>query len=414
MKEPLEGILVLDLTRHLSGPFATVILRDLGARVIKFEPAQGDPARNAGPFQDGDSAYFHPINRGKESVQVDLRDPADISRIRTLLSSADCLVENFRPGVMDKIGLGPEEILQKHPYLIYASLSGFGATGPYSSRPAYDVVIQAMGGVMSVTGEPGGTPTRVGVSQADLLAGIYTALAISAALYRRAASGEGGHVDVSMLEAQMCLGTHAFGLHAANGEDPGPIGNRHPTVAPFDTFPTRDGHVAIAVVDDAGFSRLCRVLEVEELAADRRFSTRERRLANVEELTRLLARRTASFEGGVLRERLVEASVACGPVNTIGALVADPHVAAREALLNIKEWGHSGLPVPRLPFTIDKHRLGVDSRAPELGSTTLTEIIAELDGRSQDAVGPDGDGPRSRPAPGSGRSNRRSDAGAPS
>lgn len=376
--EPLDGLIVMDFTRHLSGPFATMILRDLGARVIKIEPPYGDPARKGAPFERNDSAYFHPINRGKESVIIDFRNSSEVAAIRDILESVDCLVENFRPGVMDAIGLGPAPIAESNPNLVYASLSGFGASGPYRARPAYDVVIQAMGGVMDVTGSEGGPPTRVGVSQADIVAGIYAALAISSALVRRARSGSGGYIDASMLEAQLNLATHAFGIWAATGRDPQRIGNRHPTVAPFDVYPTSDGYVAIAVVDDSAFERLCRALRMGSVASDPRFRSREARLENVDDLTASMRQTTVAFKSDDLIEQLLQASVACGPVSSISDLISDPHVEARNALMNVEPWGRGNLPVPRLPFRIDGAVLGVADRAPELGSLSLSELIAEF------------------------------------
>jgi CoA:oxalate CoA-transferase len=375
---PLQGVVVLDFSRYLAGPFATMILRDLGARVIKFEPSRGDPARSSGPFMGGDSAYFHPINRGKESVVVDLRDARDVAAVRRLLARADCLVEAFRPGVMDRIGLGHETALSVNPRLIYAACSGFGADGPYASRPAFDVVAQAMGGVMSVTGEPDRPPTRVGVSQGDMVGGLYTALAVMAALHARSVSGRGAFVDISILEAQMALATHAFGIWAATGQDPPRIGNRHPAVAPFDVYPTADAYVAIATVEDGSFVRMCRALELGELIGDRRFESNESRIANVGALTEAITRAVSGMTTDEAVARLLDASVACGPVLGIGDLVDDAHVRARGSLLRVSPWGAGGLPVPTLPFKVDGRRFAVEGRGPELGSRTLEELEKEL------------------------------------
>jgi CoA:oxalate CoA-transferase len=359
-----------------------MLLRDLGARVVKFEPPAGDPSRRSGPFDDADSAYFHPINRGKESVVVDFHDSHQMEVVRELMAEADCVVENFRPGVMKAVGLGPEEVRARWPAIVYASLSGFGADGPYSDRPAYDVVVQAMGGVMSVTGQIGGPPTRVGVSQADILAGVYAALAAVSALVSRAATGEGSYIDVSMLEAQLHLATHAFGIRAATGADPGRIGNRHPAVAPFDVYPTADGFAAIGIVDDSAFARLCGVLTCPELADDPRYGTRDARLHNVGELTSAIAARTRTWRTASLVSALVGESVAAGPVSTIGDLLEDEHVRARQALMHLAAWGGSGLPVPRPPFRFDGRPLGVEQRAPDLGSLSLDDLKASLRGRT--------------------------------
>lgn len=377
VRPPLDGMVVLDFTRVLGGPFATMILRDLGARVIKVEPPAGDPARRSGPFRNGDSAYFHPQNRGKDSVVANLRDPDEVARLRRLFLRVDCVVEAFRPGVMEAMGLGAQEAMAANPRLIYASLSGFGADGPYASRPAYDVVVQAMGGVMSVTGHPGDAPTRVGVSQGDIVAGIYAALAILSALVSRAATGEGARLDISMLEAQLALSTHAFGIRTATGEDPAQIGNRHPVAAPFDVYPTADGHVAIAVSHDDAFKRLCEALPLP-LADDPRFCTERERLAHIQPLTEAITAVTRRLSTDELITRLLECSIACGPVLGIGEILADPQVQARDALHEVTPWGGGSLPVPGLPFKMNGRRPGVAARAPELGSLALEDLEQEL------------------------------------
>jgi CoA:oxalate CoA-transferase len=375
---PLTGVQVLDFTRHLAGPFATMILRDLGARVIKVEPPRGDPARSSGPFQGGDSAYFHPINRGKESVVADLKDPEDVAALQRLLARVDCVVEAFRPGVMDAIGLGHQAAREENPRLVYASCSGFGADGPYARRPAFDVVAQAMGGVMSLTGEAGGPPMRVGVSQGDIVGGVYTALGVVTALHARTATGKGAYVDLAMLDAQMALATHAFGIWAVSGRDPERIGNRHPAVAPFDVYPTSDGHVAIGVVEDDSFVRMCGALGLAELEADDRFATLSARLEHVAELTAAITDALAPLSTDDVLARLLDASVACGPVLGISDLVEDEHVAARGSLMRLSPWGNGDLPVPGLPFKLDGTRWETGERGPELGSTTLAELEREL------------------------------------
>jgi CoA:oxalate CoA-transferase len=375
---PLESFVVLDFTRHLAGPFATMILRDLGARVIKFEPPRGDPARRSGPFQGGDSAYFHPINRGKESVVVDLGDADDVAAIRRLIPHADCLIESFRPGVMDEIGLGHAAALKANPQLVYASCSGFGEDGPYASRPAFDVVAQAMGGVMSVTGEAGGPPMRVGVSQGDMVGGLYTALGVMVGFLSRSSSGRGSFVDSSMLEAQMALCTHAFGIWAATGTDPPRIGNRHPVVAPFDVYPTADAHVAIATVEDSSFVAMCEALSLDELLADPRFASTEGRVQHVDALTQAITRVISKMTTDDVVQRLLDVTVACGPVLGIGELIEDAHIRSRGALLSISPWGDGALPVPALPFKMDGCRWAAEERGPELGSCTLERLEKEL------------------------------------
>lgn len=379
--KPLADIVVFDFTRYLSGPFATMILRDLGARVIKIESPSGDPSRRFGPFQDSFSAYFHPINRGKESVVVDLRDPAEIARLGALLRHADCVVENFRPDVMKAMGLGHEALLALHPRLIYASCSGFGADGPYADRPAFDVVIQAMGGLMSVTGFPGGPPTRVGVSQGDIMAGIYTAFGVTMGLYQRSLTGAGCYVDVAMLDAQLLLATHALGIMAATGADPSPIGNRHPAASPFDVYATADGHLAIAANEDRDFQALCGALRCPELPTDPRFVNNSERLRHVAQLTAEIERRTVNFKTAELERALLAGGVPCGPVNGMRAVVEDPQVLARGSIGLVPGWGDNGLPVAAQPFRIDGERFLTTKLAPELGTRSLDDLEAELEQR---------------------------------
>src|SRR6266850_998881 len=244
---PLSGITIIDLSRILAGPYCTLLLAELGARVIKVEPPQrGDDARQYGPFKNGKSAYFISVNRGKESIALDLKSPAGREIFERLLDKADALVENFRPGTMEKLGYGWDALHERFPRLIYAAVSGFGHTGPLSPRPAYDMVVQAMGGVMSITGHPGGPPTRVGTSIGDVTAGLFGAIGVLAALHERATTGLGRWVDVAMLDSQVAILENAIARYAATGEVPGPLGARHPSIAPFAAFKTLDKPIVIA------------------------------------------------------------------------------------------------------------------------------------------------------------------------
>jgi CoA:oxalate CoA-transferase len=238
---PLSGVTVLDLTRVLAGPFCTLLLGDLGARVIKVESPSGDDSRHIGPFVKGKSAYFMSLNRGKESVVLDLREPAGRDMFENLLARADVLVENFRPGTMERLGYGFESLHARFPRLIYAAASGFGHTGPQADRPAYDMVVQAMGGIMSLTGHPGGPPTRVGTSIGDIAAGLFTAVGIASALFHRTQSGTGAKIDVAMLDCQVAILENAIARYFATGEVPGPLGARHPSITPFPAIHARDG-----------------------------------------------------------------------------------------------------------------------------------------------------------------------------
>jgi CoA:oxalate CoA-transferase len=334
---PLSGITVVDLTRVLAGPFCTLILGDLGARVIKVEqPDGGDLARSLGPWFNGKSGYLLSLNRGKESIALDLKNADDLAILHRLLARADVLVENFRPGVMAKLGLGWDDLHPRYPRLVYAATSGFGHTGPYAHRAAFDLVAQAMGGVMSITGHPGNPPTRVGTSIGDLAAGVFTAVGINAALVRRATTGEGMKVDVAMLDCQVALSENALTRHFA-GETPGPLGARHPVVAPFDAFPTQDRPIIIAIGGDAQFRTLCETLARPDLADDPAFATNALRVEHQQRLKDALSAVLAERPAGEWLTLLEAAGLPCGPINTIAEVVADPQVAARNMLVEVDD-----------------------------------------------------------------------------
>ncbi len=335
---PLDGILVLDLTRVLAGPYCTLVLSDLGARVIKVErPGRGDDARAIGPFAaDGQSAYFASLNRGKQSIALDLKAPADRALFERLLARADVLVENFRPGVMERLGLGWDALGRRHPGLVYASVSGFGRTGPDAQLPAYDVVVQALGGVMSLTGHPGAPPTRVGTSIGDITAGLFTAIGIQAALYERRASGRGRLVDVAMLDCQVAILENAIARYQTTGLVPQPIGSRHPSIAPFQAFRTRDGYCVIAAGNDALFAELARVLGRPELARDPRHATNELRARNAEALARGIEAELARADTASWLARLRAAGVPCAAVNDVAQVMAHPQVRARNMVVELE------------------------------------------------------------------------------
>src|SRR5215467_5959647 len=282
---PLTGITIVDLSRILAGPYCTLLLAELGARVIKVEPPrQGDDARHYGPFKNGKSTYFASVNRGKESIALDLKSPAGRDIFERLLDKADALVENFRPGTMEKLGYGWDSLHPRYPRLIYAAASGFGHSGPYSHYPAYDMVVQGLGGVMSITGHPGMPPTRIGTSIGDLAGGLYTAVALNAALLHRERTGEATKVDVALFDCQLALLENAIMRYTTTGEIPGPLGARHPSITPFEALPTADGHLIIAAGNDAIFVRLCQVLERPDLAANPDFKTNDLRSRNGDKL----------------------------------------------------------------------------------------------------------------------------------
>ena len=377
---PLRGILVVDLTRVLAGPFCTMVLSDLGARVIKVEtPGRGDDARRIGPFVGGRSAYFMSLNRGKESIALDLQDDADRRVFEKLLARADVLAENFRPGVLGRLGYGWDDLQRRYPRLILASTSGFGQTGPYAGRPAYDIVVQAMGGIMSLTGHPGGPPTRVGSSVGDITAGLFTAIGVLAALHERGRDGRGMRVDVAMLDAQVATLENAVARYVATGEVPGPLGSRHPSIAPFEALATKQGHLVVAAGNDALFAKLCDALGRPDLARDARFASNEDRTQNVDELTPLLEAALASRTAAEWREILEGAGVPCGPVNDVAALLDDPQVAARNMVVPIDDPAAGGMKVAGNPIKLS----GFDDPAtrgavPEIDADR-ERILSEFD-----------------------------------
>ncbi len=331
---PLNGITVIDLTRVLAGPYCTMMLCDLGARVIKVESPGGDDARQFGPFVDGESAYFASLNRGKESIALNLKDEADRTVFERLLAKADVLVENFRPGALDRLGFGWEALHERFPRLIYAAASGFGHSGPYSARPAYDLVVQAMGGIMSLTGQSGGAPARVGTSIGDIAAALFTAIGVSTALYSREKTGEGMKIDVAMLDCQVAILENALARYFATGQVPGPMGTRYPSITPFEALATGDGHVVVAAGNDTLFARLCEALGCPDLQFDTRFDTNPKRTANADalkvELEAALAKDTTANWLTVLEE----AGIPSGPINNVEAVVTDTQVAARNMIVS--------------------------------------------------------------------------------
>ena len=377
---PLDGILVVDLTRVLAGPFCTLVLSDLGARVIKVEaPDRGDDARRIGPFIGERSAYFLSLNRGKQSIALDLRDESDRVVFEKLLDRADVLAENFRPGVMARLGYDWEVLHRRYPRLVLASTSGFGQTGPYSDRPAYDIVVQAMGGIMSLTGHPGDPPTRVGSSMGDITAGLFTAIGVLAALFERRSSGKGRQVDVAMLDAQVATLENAIARYVATGEVPGPLGSRHPSITPFEALETGDGHAVVAAGNDALFAKLCQAIGLPELAGDPRFDSNERRTRNALELKPLLEAALATRTTAEWLEHLGEAGVPCGPVNDIAAVLEDPQIAARNMIVAVEDPSAGTFGLAGNPIKLS----GVDDPAtrppaPELDADRAT-ILAELE-----------------------------------
>jgi CoA:oxalate CoA-transferase len=331
-------LLVLDLTRVLAGPYAALMMAELGARVIKVEPPEGDDARRYGPFITGEngaakSGYFMSVNRGKESIALDLKTPEDRRIFEALLTRADVLIENYRGGTMEKLGYGWEALKEKYPRLIYGAVSGFGHTGPYAARPAYDMVVQAMGGIMSLTGHPGGPPTRVGTSVGDLTAALFGTVGIASALYDREKTGLGRKVDVGMLDCQVAILENAIARYVATGEVPGPLGTKHPSIAPFAAFKTKDNYIVIAAGNDVLFMCIAKVLGHEEWPRDPRFATNPARIEHLDALHAEMESALAAHGAKEWLALLQAEGVPCAPINDIAAVMADPQVLARNMIV---------------------------------------------------------------------------------
>lgn len=364
---PLSGITVVDLTRVLAGPMCTQMLGDLGARVIKVEqPGVGDDSRAIGPFIHGTSAYFLSVNRNKESIALDLKADADRRIFEKLLERADVLVENYRPGTMEKLGYGWDELHARFPRLIMVSVSGFGQTGPYREKPAYDMVVQAMSGMMSVTGSADSGPCRVGVSIGDLGAGLYAVIGTQSALLRRARTGEGERVDVSMLDCQMALLENPVARLSATGSVPGPIGSRHPSMAPFDVYAAKDGMFVIAVGSEPLFKRLCALLNLPALADDPKFATNAERLKHQAELKRLLEERLEEQPRAHWLRIFSEAGVPTGEYHSVAEAVAHPQIAARGMMTSVKAANGAQLRVSSNPLLANAQAPVVRRNPPEL------------------------------------------------
>ena len=334
MDGPLKNLLVLDLTRVLVGPYCTMMLSDLGARVIKVEaPEVGDDSRNFGPFIEDYSAYFMSLNRGKESIALNLKNSDDKKIFDKILAKADILVENFKPGTLEKWGYGWKDVCEKYPKLIYASASGFGQTGPLKELPAYDMVVQGMGGLMSVTGQPNSEPTRVGTSIGDITAGLFTTIGINAALYDREKTGKGTFIDVSMLDCQIAILENAIARYLSKNEIPKPMGSRHPSIAPFEAFKTKDSHIIIAAGNDKLFEKLCNVLEISEIFNDEKFNTNSSRSKNIEELKVIIENKLSSKITTDWVSQMEKERIPCGPIYNIKEAVENPQVQSRNMIV---------------------------------------------------------------------------------
>ncbi len=380
MTGPLEGIRVLDLSQVLFGPFATMLLSNLGAEVIKVErPGIGDIARWNGPIVNGVSTYFLSLNHDKKSITLNLASAEGREIFLKLTEVADVLVECFVPGTMEKLGLSYETVQKRNPKIIYVAGSGFGQYGPYTQKPAFDVIIQAMGGIMSITGEPGGPPIRPGVSYGDIVAGLFLCIATLAALQERHISGQGQMIDISMLDCQITVLENAFVRYLNTGETPRALGTRHPVYTPFQVFPTKDGYIAVAIrggLNDQ-WPLFCAIINRVDIIDDPRFADGWLRTQHYEVLEPIL---TEAMKAKTTQEWVSEfeqVDIPCGPVNSIPQVAADPHVAARDMIVELNHPTAGKFKVANTPFKFSRSKCRIEQASPDLGEHT-EEILTNL------------------------------------
>lgn len=395
----LRGVRVLDLTTFLSGPFSTQLLSDLGADVIKIESSSGDSSRRIPPhFISGASAYFHAINRNKKSIQLDLKNPDGLAAFLRLVKTSDIVIHNFRPGVMDRLGLTPERLEEANPSIVSCSISGFGETGPRRNLPAYDAMIQAWAGGMSLTGHPNSPPSRMGIPIGDLAAGMYAAVGVIAAYASAQQIGRGAHIDVSMFDSQLALLVYQAAYYLHSGEDPGPQGAGHLSIPTYRSFLCGDGAYIMITANTEGMWRaLCQVLELSQLPEDPRFATNAKRLESTHELWRILEPAFYARESAELVEQLLEAGVPAARVNTVGEALADKQTEAREMIVSLPTHDGQSVKVTGNPIKSVGARTNSDFVAASPLGTDTDDILLNLAGytpkqveelRASGAIGP--------------------------
>ena len=398
LRTPLAGLKVVELARILAGPWIGQTLADLGAEVIKIESPQGDDTRRWGPpfvrnadGSEGDAAYFHSCNRGKRSVVADLRSEEGRALVRDLVAGADVLIENFKVGGLAQFGLDYDSLAALNPRLVYCSVTGFGQDGPYSKRAGYDAMIQAMGGLMSITGDADGQPQKVGVAIGDLCAGLYGVIAIQAALAMRERSGRGQHVDIALLDTMVAMLANQNLNYLVSGNVPTRLGNAHPNIVPYQVFALRDGHIMLAVGNDAQFVQLCAVIDQPGLATDPRFLSNSARVNHREELVLILESALGASDRDQLLEQLEQRGVPAGPINGIDQVFADPQVRHRGMQLDLTSESHADGHVPgvRTPLRFSDAELALTRPSPQLGEHTQA-VTAELDREGRGSSSPSG------------------------
>lgn len=378
-KGPLSGVVVIDLSRILAGPYCTMLLGDLGAEVIKIEaPGRGDGSREWGPpWAGGESAYYLCVNRNKKSITLNLKSEKGREVLRKLIEKGDVLVENFLPGTMERWGFDYERVREINPRIIYCSITGYGQEGPYKDRPGYDFIIQAQGGIMSITGPVEGPPMKVGVAIVDVTAGLFAAVAILAALHEREGSGEGQHIDIALLDSQVAWLVNVASNYLVSGEVPRRYGNAHPNIVPYELFEAEDGWFALGVGNDRQWRKLCEVIGRPKLAQDPRFATNPRRVENREALIPLLQE---IFRGRMVDEwlgLLVEAGIPCAPVNSIDRVLADPQVQSREMVVEVPHPTAGRVRLVGSPLKLSRTPVEMRHHPPLLGEHT-EEVLTDF------------------------------------
>ncbi|WP_371366697.1 Acetyl-CoA:oxalate CoA-transferase [Sporomusa rhizae] len=382
----LQELVVLDLTRVLAGPYASMMLADFGANVIKIEtPDGGDDSRAFGPFAGTESVYFMSLNRNKRSMTLNLKTAEGKQIFIDMVKKADVVLENYRPGTMEKLGLGYDTLKEINPSIIYAACSGFGHTGPYSKKPAYDVIVQGMGGVMSITGQENGEPTRVGASIGDITAGLFAVIGLLTALHHRNQTGEGQKVDVAMLDCQVAILENAIARYLASGKVPTPLGNRHPSITPFEPFKAKDGYVIIAVGNDKLWEKFCNLIGRQELINDERFATNPARTENQRQLKAIL---DDVFPDKTVDEWLAALDgqgIPSGPLNTVDRVINDPQIKARDMIVETVHSVAGPVKMAGIPIKMSATPGAVENAAPLLGEHT-EEILKEMLGLTSEQV----------------------------
>ncbi len=377
-KKMLDGVKVIDLSRNLAAPYCTMVLADLGAEVIKVEmPEKGDDARTYGPFINGKSGYFLSVNRGKKSVTLNLKKTEDKDKLSKLLLTADVMVDNFRPGVLDRLGITSEWVKSINPKIIFSSITGFGQTGPYRTKAAYDLVVQGYGGIMSITGEDGGNPIKVGISIGDLAAGLFMTIGILADLYAREKTQLGDRLDVSMLDCQVALLENSLVRYFSSDIIPRPIGNRHPSITPFEAYNTKDGNIIICAGNPKNWDDLCNALEINFLKEDERFLNNDLRTKNHIALAEILNKYLEKRNTADWLEILEEYGIPCAPVNSIADVTKNEQILSRDMIIDINYPEIGNIKSPGCPIKSSNYSTYPTMPAPELGQNN-EEILSDI------------------------------------